>query len=153
MKLFTFTRTGALALAATLALTAPHQAAASEDIDAAAVAAIRQAAMEAGDATAGEKVFKKCKACHQVGEGAKKRVGPVLTNVVGSPMGASEGFKYSKGMLAKNEEGGIWDVESLQAFLTKPRDFVTKTKMTFPGLKKEEDRNNIIAFLASVADE
>jgi cytochrome c2 len=109
--------------------------------------------MEAGEAKAGEKLFKKCKACHQVGTGAKNRTGPILTGIVGSPIGAREGYKYSKTFKAMAAEGKIWTLENLAAFLTKPKAFAPKTKMSFSGFKKEADRNNIIAYLASVTAE
>jgi len=97
----------------------------------------------------GEKVFKKCKACHQVGEGAKNRVGPELNGVIGRTAGSVEGFKYSNAMLAKGEGGLVWDAETLSAFLEKPKDYVPQTKMSFAGLKSAEDRAAIAAYLAS----
>jgi len=99
---------------------------------------------------AGQKVFRKCKACHQIGAGAKNRVGPILTGVVGRPAGHEEGFRYSKAMAAKGAEGLVWEDATLDAFLTKPKAFVPKTKMGFAGLKKESDRAAIIAYLKSV---
>ncbi len=115
------------------------------------------AAPAAGDAAPdpelvarGEKVFKKCKACHQVGEGAKNRTGPILTGIVGKPAASVEGFKYSKALLAKAEEGLVWDEAALAEFLKKPKAFVPKTKMSFAGLKKDEDLAAIIAYLKSV---
>lgn len=97
----------------------------------------------------GEKVFKKCKACHQVGEGAKNKVGPVLNGIVGAGFGAVDGFKYSKAIVAKAEEGAVWDAEALDGFLTKPKKWLKGTKMSFNGLKKERDRAAIIEFLRS----
>lgn len=102
-----------------------------------------------GDAAEGENVFKKCKACHQVGEGAKNRVGPILNGVVGRAAGANPDFKYSKPMLEKAGEGLVWDEESLTAFLAKPKDFIKGTKMSFAGLKDEDDIENVIAYLAT----
>ncbi|WP_323785885.1 c-type cytochrome [Thalassovita sp.] len=99
----------------------------------------------------GEKVFKKCKACHQVGEGAKNKTGPVLNGIVGHPAGAIEGFKYSKGMQDFAESGGVWNEENLAAFLTKPKDFIKKTKMGFAGLKKESDIAAVTEYLKSVS--
>jgi len=100
-----------------------------------------------GDAAAGEKVFKKCKACHAVGDGAKNKVGPALNGIVGAPAGQIEGFKYSKSMIETAEGGLVWDEESLAAYLTKPKSVVPKTKMSFAGLRKEDDVANIIAYL------
>ena len=101
-----------------------------------------------GDAAAGEKVFNKCKACLAVGEDAKNKSGPMLNGIIGATAGAVEGFKYSKALLAKAEEGLVWEEESLAAFLEKPRSYIPKTKMAFAGLKKEDDRANVIAYLA-----
>ena len=101
----------------------------------------------AQDIEAGEKVFKKCKACHAIGEDAKKKVGPILNDIYGSVAGTSEGFKYSKSMIEEGENGLAWDDEKLAAFLTKPKSVVSKTKMSFAGLKKEDDIVNIIAYL------
>jgi len=102
-----------------------------------------------GDVDKGKKVFKKCKACHSIGEGAKNKVGPVLTGIIDAPYGANPTFKYSKAMKAKNEEGAVWTSENLTIFLTKPKKAVPKTKMSFAGLKKPEDIENIIAYIAS----
>lgn len=101
---------------------------------------------------AGEKVFKKCKACHQLGEGAKNRSGPILTGVVGNKAGAVDGFKYSKALTAMAEAGLVWDEVNLHAFLTKPKAFMKGTKMSFAGLKKESDLEAITAYLASVSE-
>jgi len=97
----------------------------------------------------GEKVFKKCKACHQVGGKAKNKTGPILNGIVGAPIGAVEGFKYSKAMKALGEEGAVWDDENLTAFLTKPKKFLKKTKMSFAGLKKEADIEAVTEYLKS----
>jgi cytochrome c len=110
---------------------------------AAVLGAFGSPALAEGDAAAGEKVFKKCKACHSMEEG-KKKVGPSLFGVIGAPAGAVEGFKYSKAML---ESGLTWDDETLAKYLTKPKDLVPKTKMSFAGLKKEADVANVIAYL------
>ncbi len=100
---------------------------------------------------AGEKVFKKCKACHQVGEGAKKKTGPVLNGIAGAPAGAVDGFKYSKPMMAAAESGLVWTDAELAAFLTKPKSYMKGTKMSFAGLKKEDDVAAVIAYLKSFA--
>lgn len=99
----------------------------------------------------GKKVFKKCKSCHQVGEGAKNRSGPILTTIVGANAGAVEGYKYSKALKAAAAEGLVWDVANLDQFLLKPKKFIKKTKMSFGGLKKDKDRAAIIEYLKSVA--
>ena len=97
----------------------------------------------------GEKVFKKCKACHQVGETAKNKVGPVLNDIVGADLAAVDGFKYSKALKAKADEGAVWDEANLLAFLEKPKKWLKGTKMSFNGLKKEQDRAAIVEFLKS----
>ena len=111
------------------------------------VAAIDPALIESG-----EKVFKKCKACHQVGDGAKNRSGPVLTGIVGRAAGSVEGFKYSKPLMAMAEEGLVWDAANLQEFLAKPKAFMKGTKMSFAGLKSDDDLAAITAYLGSFAE-
>ena len=97
----------------------------------------------------GEKVFKKCKACHQVGEGAVNKVGPALNGIVGASAGVSDGFKYSKPMKAAAESGLVWNQDELRAFLAKPKKYMPKTKMSFAGLKKDADLDAIIAYLST----
>jgi cytochrome c len=102
-----------------------------------------QAALAGGDAAAGEKVFKKCKACHAL-EAGKNKIGPSLNGVFGRTAGMVEGYKYSGAM---TESGVVWDETTMDAFLAKPKDYVPKTKMTFAGIPKEDDRANLIAYL------
>lgn len=104
-------------------------------------------AIAAGDPAAGETVFKKCASCHAVGEGAKNKVGPVLNGVFGRTAGTVEGFNYSKAMHEAGEQGLVWTPETVKEFLAKPRDFIKGTKMSFPGLNKPEDEDNVIAYL------
>jgi cytochrome c2 len=101
------------------------------------------AALADGDAAAGEKVFRKCKACHAL-EAGKNKVGPSLHGVFGRTAGTEEGFKYSDAM---KESGIVWSEETLDVYLTKPKDMVPGTRMAFPGLKDEQDRADIIAYL------
>ena len=103
----------------------------------------------AGDAAKGEKVFRKCQACHEVGEDAKAKTGPVLNGVIGRTAGTWDDYKYSDEMKAAGAEGLVWDQESLAAFLEKPRDYVKGTKMTFAGLRKDSERADVIAYLAT----
>ncbi len=110
------------------------------------------AAVDPALVAAGEKVFKKCKACHQVGEGAKNRVGPILNNIVGHPAGAVEGFKYSKPLLDKAQAGLVWTEDTLASFLAKPKAYIKGTKMSFAGLKSDADLAAIIAYLSSVSE-
>ena len=98
----------------------------------------------------GEKVFKKCKACHQVGAGAKNRTGPQLNGIIGAAAGAVEGFKYSKALKTAAADGLVWTEDELIAFLTKPKAYLKGTKMSFVGLKKETDHAAIIEYLKSV---
>lgn len=95
----------------------------------------------------GEKVYKKCKTCHSVGEGARNKVGPHQNNLLGRVAGTAEGYKYSKAMIAAGEAGLIWTDASLGEFLKKPKKFVKKTKMGFGGLKNDEDIAAVIAYL------
>ena len=100
----------------------------------------------AGDVAAGEKVFKKCKACHVVNK-EQNRTGPHLVNLFGRAAGSLEGYKkYSKAM---KSSGIIWDEETLDAYLKAPKKYVKGTRMVFAGLRKEEDRANVIAYLKS----
>ena len=101
-------------------------------------------AARAQDADAGEKVFSKCKACHQIGPTAKNAVGPILNGVVGRKAGIIEGYNYSD---ANKSSGITWDEATLKEYLTNPRAKVPGTKMIFPGLPSEQDRDNVIAFL------
>jgi cytochrome c len=98
----------------------------------------------AQDAALGEKVFAKCKACHQIGEGAKNGVGPVLSGIVGRPAGTYEGYSYSD---ANKNSGLTWNEATLKEYLKNPRAKVPGTKMIFPGLPKDEDIDNVIAYL------
>jgi cytochrome c len=109
-------------------------------------AALAGPAFAEGDAAKGEKIFRKCKACHSVEEG-KNKVGPSLFNVVGRTPGTVEDFNYSKAMQAFGADGHVWDEETLATFLEKPKDLVDKTKMAFVGLRKEEERADVIAYL------
>ena len=102
----------------------------------------------AGDAAKGEKVFTKCKACHENEKGVNK-VGPTLKGVVGRKAASVADYKYSDAMLAKGAEGVVWDEATLTAYLPDPKAFVPKTKMAFAGLKKPEDVADVIAYLAA----
>lgn len=101
----------------------------------------------AADAAAGEKVFKRCAACHVVNQ-EQNRVGPHLVGIVGRPAGAAEGFNYSD---AVKNSGITWTEENLDKYLADPKGFIAKNKMAFPGLKKEEERANVIEYLKQAA--
>lgn len=103
-----------------------------------------------GDAAAGERVFRRCAACHDIGDGAQVKVGPVLTGVLGRMAGTYDGFAYSDALLAfATAQELVWTPDTLDAFLTKPRDYIAGTNMAYAGLRKEEDRANLIAYLAT----
>jgi cytochrome c2 len=101
---------------------------------------------------AGEKVFKKCKACHAVGAGAKNKSGPQLNGLMGRMMGSAEGFKYSKAFKAALVERRVWNEVELAAFLTKPKAYMKGTKMSFAGLKKDTDLTAVIEFLRTTGE-
>lgn len=120
------------------------------------LAALTGAPALAQDAGHGEKIFKKCKACHMIGPKAKNRVGPVLTGVLGRPAGSYEGYHYGESMTLAARGGLIWTEDTLLEWLAGPTDFLRKTlddpkakaKMSF-HLKKEQDRRDVIAYLAT----
>ena len=101
------------------------------------------------DLAAGEKLSKKCTACHVFNAGGPAKVGPGLWNIVNAAKGVSEGFAYSAAMAGF---GGAWDYAALNAFLAKPKAYMPGTKMNFVGLKKAKDRANMIAWLRQQAD-
>lgn len=106
-------------------------------------------ALAEGDADAGEKVFRKCKACHQVGADAQSRTGPVLNGIVGAPAGAVEDFSYSSAREDAAADGLVWTEENLAAFLAKPREFMKGTRMSFAGLRRDTEIADVIAYLAT----
>lgn len=108
-------------------------------------------AQEAGDAEAGEAVFRKCMSCHAVGEGARNKVGPVLNGIVGETAGTLPDFRYSQAMVEAGANGLIWTPENLASYLRAPREFLPGNKMAFPGLQDQADIDNVIAYLAGVA--
>ncbi len=98
---------------------------------------------------AGEKVFKRCSSCHAVGEGAKNKSGPHLNGLLGRPIGAVDGFRYSNAFKDAQADGLVWDEAALEAFLADPKGYMAGTKMSFSGLKKSEDQAAIAAYLKS----
>lgn len=112
--------------------------------------ATAQATAMAGDVDTGSKTFrKKCMGCHTADKGGANRTGPNLWGIVGKAKGASEGYRYSKNMSAL---GGTWSAEDISAFIAGPRTFLPDTKMTFPGLKSEQDRADVLAYLKTLKD-
>jgi len=107
------------------------------------------ALMAMGDAVSGEKVFKKCAACHSIIKGGKNKIGPALYNVVGRKVGDISDYKYSKALAAYGKE---WTFEELNGFLIKPTKWVKGTKMAYAGLRKEKDRASVIKYLNKNSD-
>ncbi|MBX3447760.1 MAG: cytochrome c family protein [Parvibaculaceae bacterium] len=99
------------------------------------------------DLDKGKKVFARCQACHTLDEGGANRVGPNLHGVFGRTAGTLEGFNYSKAMAAKGAEGLVWTEETMNDYLHKPAALVPGTSMAFPGLRKEDEISNLIAYL------
>ena len=116
---------------------------------AASVFAMRAAAESVGDPDRGRQVYKKCSSCHMVGPEARNRVGPPLNNIMSAKAAGVAGFKYSKALKAAADDGLHWTPETLDAFLEAPKALIPKTKMSFRGLKSEEDRIDLIAYLAT----
>ena len=107
------------------------------------------ALMAMGDIAHGEKVFKKCAACHSIVKGGKNAIGPALYNVVGRKIGAIDDYKYSKALVAYDKN---WTFEELNGFLIKPAKWIKGTKMAYAGLRKEKDRASVIKYLNENSD-
>ena len=107
------------------------------------------ALMALGDVAAGEKIFKKCAACHSIVKGGKNKIGPALYNVVGRKTGAVTDYKYSKALASFEKE---WTFEELNGYLIKPAKWIKGTKMAFAGLRKEKDRASVIKYLNQNSD-
>ena len=105
--------------------------------------------MALGDLSTGEKVFKKCAACHSIVKSGKNNIGPALYNVVGRQVGIVSDYKYSK---ALSEYGKEWSFEELNGYLIKPAKWIKGTKMAFAGLRKEKDRASVIKYLNQNSD-
>ena len=107
------------------------------------------AIMALGDITSGEKIFKKCAACHSINKGGKNKIGPALYNVVGRAVGGVVDYKYSKALATYGKD---WTFEELNGFLTKPSTYLKGTKMSYAGLRKEKDRASVIKYLNKNSD-
>ena len=107
------------------------------------------AIMALGDISSGEKIFKKCVACHSINKGGKNKIGPALYNVVGRAVGGVDDYKYSKTLASY---GKNWTFEELNGFLQKPASYLKGTKMSYAGLRKEKDRASIIKYLNENSD-
>ena len=97
----------------------------------------------------GEKVFKRCSACHMIAAGGKNMIGPNLWNVIGRTAGSVSDYKYSKAMVAYAKE---WSFEEMNSYLIKPQAYIKGTKMAFAGLRKEKDRASVILYMNSKGD-
>ena len=107
------------------------------------------ALMAMGDIASGEKIFKKCAACHSISKGGKNKIGPALYNVVGRKVGEVADYKYSKALTTYDKE---WNFDELNGFLKKPAKYIKGTKMAYAGLRKEKDRASIIKYLNQNSD-
>ena len=116
-------------------------------IAAAALLVTTVAAHAGGDPVAGEKVFNKCKICHNIGEGAKTKIGPELNGIIGRKAASIDGFNYSAGLKDLSDKGLVWSEDTLTQYLKNPKNFNPSTKMAFAGLPKDEDIADVIAYL------
>ncbi|WP_435090440.1 c-type cytochrome [Candidatus Pelagibacter bacterium nBUS_30] len=107
------------------------------------------ALMAMGDLASGEKIFKKCAACHSIIKGGKNKIGPALYNVVERKVGGVADYKYSKALSAYDKN---WTLEELNGFLKKPAKYIKGTKMAYAGLRKEKDRASVIKYLNQNSD-
>ena len=107
------------------------------------------ALMALGNVTHGEKVFKKCSACHSIEAGGGNKIGPALYNVVGRKIAAVQDYKYSKALVEYKKN---WSFEELNGFLIKPQKWIKGTKMAYAGLRKEKDRASVILYLNKYSD-
>ena len=112
-----------------------------------AIALMSSQALAAGDVAKGEKIAKKCKACHTLNEGGKNGLGPNLFGILGQPAGASEGYKYSRAMSAS---GIVWDDATFIDFVLNPKKVVAGTKMSFRGIKKATQREDLLAYFQTL---
>ena len=108
-----------------------------------------KALLAMGDLAHGEKVFKKCSACHMIAAGGKNMIGPNLWSVIGRTAGSVGDYKYSKAMVAYGKE---WSFEEMNSYLIKPQACIKGTKMAFAGLRKEKDRASVIIYMNSKGD-
>lgn len=113
----------------------------------AATALLGTTMVSAQDAENGAEIFKRCRACHDVGDKAKNKVGPILNGIIGRKAGTIEGFKYSDANLKAGADGWVWTDEKMMEYLLNPRTAMPGNKMAFAGLKDEQDRKDLIAYL------
>lgn len=106
---------------------------------------------EDGDVARGEALFGQCKTCHEIGEGAKNKVGPHLDGIMGRTAGTVDGFKYSEAMKKAGADGLAWDADAIAAYLEKPRDFIPGNRMSYRGMPDVQDRADLVAWLAKAS--
>lgn len=104
-------------------------------------------AEELGDSTRGAALFRQCAACHDIGEGARNRVGPSLNHLYGRKVGGEPGFNYSSEMRSMGEDGLVWTQDMLDRYLENPRAFASNTRMAFAGLQEVQDRADVLAYI------
>lgn len=114
--------------------------------------AVLPAPAQEGNPEEGAEVFKKCRACHDVGPGAKNKVGPLLNGIIGRKAGTIEGYNYSEANKKAGNDGLVWTEEVLFKYLEAPLSFMPGTKMAFAGLKDPQDRKDVIAYLKKFGD-
>lgn len=112
-------------------------------------------ALADGHTQEGERLFHtlRCTSCHEVGPEARNKVGPHLNQIIGRVAGNVEGFRYSRAMIERAGNGLVWDEDMLRAFLTRPSDFLPRTRMAYQGVRKEEDLDALLIFLATLTPE
>lgn len=100
-----------------------------------------------GDVENGQSLFQQCSGCHEVGQGARDRIGPHLNNIFDRPAGAAEGYRYSAGFQRAADGGLVWTYETLDDFIEDPRRLVSRTRMSFRGLRDQQERDDLLAYL------
>jgi S-disulfanyl-L-cysteine oxidoreductase SoxD len=126
-----FTAMAAMTFAVIFALSGTGQSANAQDLD------------------AGKKVFRKCMACHAVGEDAVHKIGPHLNELMGRKAGSIEDYPFSPAMIDAGKEGLVWNETTINEYVIKPKAMIQGTKMAFAGLKRQEERQNLLAYLKS----
>lgn len=108
---------------------------------------IAAAQAQSGDPAAGQRVFNQCSACHTINQGGPNRVGPNLHGVIGRKAGSIEGFRYSANLKELGEKGLVWNEETLRPYLTNPKSVAPQGIMAYPGLRNEQQLNDVIAYV------
>ncbi len=101
--------------------------------------------------TAGERLFSQCTTCHEIGEGARHKIGPHLDGIIGRLAGSMDGFRYSMAMREAGENGLVWDRDTLDTYLEKPSDFITGNRMSFRGMSDQRDRATLIEWMSTMS--